>query len=37
MWQHILHEELSRLPNLQYVVALGNYALEALVGVSWYH
>jgi DNA polymerase I-like protein with 3'-5' exonuclease and polymerase domains len=34
IWQHILQEELSRLPNLQYVVALGNYALEALVGVS---
>ena len=33
-WQHILNEELSRLPKLQYVVALGNYALEALVGVG---
>ena len=33
-WQHILHEELSRLPNLQYVVALGNYALEALIGLT---
>jgi uracil-DNA glycosylase family 4 len=32
-WQHILHEELSRLPKLEYVIALGNYALEALVGV----
>ena len=31
-WRHILWEELSRLPNLQYVVALGTYALEALVG-----
>ena len=31
-WKHILWEELSRLPNLQYVVALGAYALEALVG-----
>ena len=31
-WRHILLEELSRLPNLQYVVALGSYALEALVG-----
>lgn len=31
-WRHILWEELSRLPNLQYVVALGSYALEALVG-----
>ena len=34
IWQHILHEELSRLPNLKYVVALGNYALEALVGIT---
>ena len=32
MWRHILLEELSRLPNLQYVVALGSYALHALVG-----
>ena len=32
MWRHILWEELSRLPNLQYVVALGSYALQALVG-----
>jgi DNA polymerase len=32
MWSHILLEELSRLPNLQYVVALGSYALQALVG-----
>src|SRR5215469_12560861 len=31
-WRHILWEELSRLPNLQYVVALGGYALEALIG-----
>ena len=31
-WRHILWEELSRLPNLQIVVALGGYALEALVG-----
>ena len=31
-WRHILHEELARLPNLQYVVALGGYALQALVG-----
>ena len=31
-WRHILWEELSRLPNLQYVVALGSYALQALVG-----
>jgi len=33
-WRHILREELSRLPNLQYIVALGSYALEALVGYS---
>jgi uracil-DNA glycosylase family 4 len=33
-WQHILLEELSRLPKLEYVIALGNFALEALVGVS---
>ena len=31
-WRHLLWEELSRLPNLQYVVALGSYALEALIG-----
>ena len=31
-WRHILWEELSRLPNLQYIVALGSYALQALVG-----
>ena len=34
IWQHILQEELSRLPNLKYVVALGNYALEALIGIT---
>jgi uracil-DNA glycosylase family 4 len=34
IWQHILHQELSRLPNLRYVIALGNYALEALVGIT---
>jgi uracil-DNA glycosylase family 4 len=33
-WRHILREELSRLPNLQYVVVFGNYALEALTGNS---
>ena len=33
-WQHILNEELSRLPNLKWIVALGNYAVEALVGLS---
>ena len=32
IWKHILWEELSRLPNLRYVVALGGYALQALVG-----
>jgi len=31
-WHHLLREELSRLPDLQYVVALGSYALQALVG-----
>ena len=31
-WRHILWQELSRLPNLQYVVALGSFALQALVG-----
>lgn len=31
-WRHILWEELSRLPSVQYIVALGSYALEALVG-----
>ena len=34
IWQHILQEELSRLPNLKYVIALGNYALEALTGLT---
>ena len=33
-WQHILHQELSRLPRLEYVIALGNYALEALIGLN---
>ena len=33
-WRHILWEELSRLPNMQYVVALGGYALEALIGYT---
>ena len=32
MWGHILLEELSRLPNVQFIVALGSYALQALVG-----
>ena len=31
-WHHLLREELSRLPNVQYIVALGSYALQALVG-----
>lgn len=31
-WRHILWEELSRLPNVQYIIALGSYALHALVG-----
>ena len=34
MWRHILWEELSRLPQLEYIVALGNYALEALIGIT---
>lgn len=29
-WKHIIHEELSRLPNLRYLLLLGNYALETL-------
>jgi uracil-DNA glycosylase family 4 len=33
-WRHILWEELSRLPNLRWVVALGGFALEALVGLD---
>ena len=32
IWRHILWEELGRLPNVRYVVALGAYALQALVG-----
>ena len=31
-WRHILIEELCALPNVKYVLALGNYALEALTG-----
>jgi uracil-DNA glycosylase family 4 len=34
IWTHILQQELSRLPNLKYVIALGNYALESLVGIT---
>lgn len=30
LWKQVLLEELSFLPNLKYVVLLGNYALEAL-------
>jgi len=33
-WRHILWEELGRLPNLRTVVALGGYALDALVGLG---
>lgn len=33
-WRAILHEELALLPNLRYIVALGNYALQALTGES---
>src|SRR5580765_2871575 len=33
-WRHILWEELGRLPNLRTVVALGGYALDALVGLD---
>jgi uracil-DNA glycosylase family 4 len=31
-WQHLLKWELSHLPNLQYVLLLGNYAVEAILG-----
>ena len=30
MWQNLLREELSYLPNLKYIVVLGSYALSAL-------
>jgi uracil-DNA glycosylase family 4 len=33
-WHHILWEELARLPSVQYIIALGGYALEALVGYT---
>jgi uracil-DNA glycosylase family 4 len=33
-WRHILNEELSRLPNMKWIVALGNYAVEALTGLT---
>src|SRR5215472_1352772 len=31
-WKHILWNEIERLPNLRYIVALGNYAMQALIG-----
>lgn len=31
-WQGILQWELSQLPNLRFILCLGNYALEALTG-----
>src|SRR5215472_434072 len=31
-WKHILWSEIERLPNLRYIVALGNYAMQALIG-----
>jgi uracil-DNA glycosylase family 4 len=31
-WQELLKWELEQLPNLKYVILLGNYALEALTG-----
>jgi DNA polymerase len=34
IWKHILLQELERLPNVKYIVALGNFALEALTGLS---
>lgn len=33
-WNELLVWELSQLPNLKYVMVLGNYALQALVGKS---
>lgn len=33
-WRHLLTEELSRLPNLKYIVVFGNYAMEALTVCS---
>jgi uracil-DNA glycosylase family 4 len=33
-WEGMLQWELSQLPNLKYVILLGNYALSALVGVD---
>jgi uracil-DNA glycosylase len=33
-WRAVLLEELNLLPNLRYIVALGNYALHALTGES---
>lgn len=31
-WKAILHEELAMLPNVEYIMAMGNYALMALCG-----
>jgi uracil-DNA glycosylase family 4 len=33
-WRAVLLEELSLLPNVRYIVALGNYALQSLTGQS---
>lgn len=33
-WQSLLLWELSQLPNLKYIIVLGNYALEAICGVT---
>lgn len=32
IWQSLLLWELAQLPNLKYIIALGNFALEALTG-----
>ena len=33
-WTHLLHWELSQMPNLKYVVVLGSIALKAITGKS---
>lgn len=33
-WNALLRWEMEQLPNVQYVIVLGNYALEALIGVD---
>ncbi len=32
LWRDMLHQELSELPNMRYVLVLGEYALNALLG-----